>query len=46
MKLYGEAAKKFSVSEGRISQVQKELQTSWQTFQGEPTGDNVAAATA
>jgi hypothetical protein len=41
-----DAAKKFRVSAGRISQVRRELQTSWQTFQGEPTGDNATVATA
>lgn len=42
----GETDKKFRVSASRISQLRNELQDSWETFQGEPTADKVAVATA
>ena len=32
----GEAARRFKVCEGRISQIRKELKKAWEAFQGEP----------
>ena len=34
-----ETAKRFNVSSGRISQLRRELKTSWQAFQGEAPAD-------
>jgi hypothetical protein len=38
------AARRFSVSTGRISQLRREYQTSWQAFHGEPATAASAAA--
>ena len=35
----GEVAKRFRVSAGRISQLRRDLQRSWEEFQGEATPD-------
>jgi hypothetical protein len=40
----GEAAKLFRVSQGRISQLRRELRDSWRQFQGEGAGTNPTAA--
>ena len=40
------AAMKFRVSPGRISQIRRELERSWRTFQGEETSSNAVAVTA
>ena len=37
------AAMKFRVSPGRISQIRRELERSWRTFQGEETSSNAVA---
>jgi hypothetical protein len=38
-----ETAKQFDVSSGRISQIRRELKTSWETFQGEASTDLAVA---
>ncbi|MCH8148689.1 MAG: hypothetical protein IH987_11940 [Planctomycetes bacterium] len=40
----GAAAKKFRVTPGRISQIRRELEQSWRTFQGEETSSAAVAA--
>jgi hypothetical protein len=39
-----DAARKFGVSEGRVSQLRRELSESWRQFTGESEGDNSVAA--
>ena len=39
----GEAARKFRVSEGRVSQLRRELAESWRKFVGDDDGDTAAA---
>ena len=40
----GAAAKKFRVTPGRISQIRRQLEQSWRTFQGEETSAAAVAA--